>query len=38
MIIMESILFTFIVTSFLEAAGVVAEIGSSLKSNHHKQI
>jgi hypothetical protein len=24
--------------SFFEAAGAVAKIGSSLKSNHHKQI
>jgi hypothetical protein len=34
MIIFEPIL----TTSLLEAAGAVAKIGSSLKSNRHKQI
>jgi len=33
-----SILTTFELSSFLEAAGAVLKIGSSLKSNHHQEI
>ncbi len=38
MIIFESTLTTFEASSIFEAAEAVAKIGSSLKSNHHKQI
>jgi hypothetical protein len=36
MIIFELILTTF--EAFFKAAGAVAKIGSSLKSNHHREI
>ncbi len=38
MIIFESILTTFMWVSFYEVARTVAQIGSSFKSNHHKQM
>ncbi len=38
MIILGLILTTFDVSLIFEAAGAVSKIGSSLKSNHHKQI
>ncbi len=38
MIIFGSILTTFDVSFIFKAAEAVSKIGSSLKSNHHKQI